>query len=297
VCLKCLRKEPAGRYHTAGELADDLGRLLAGQPIVARPVGRVEKLWRWAGRNRKLATALGTLLVVLTLLPVVLGVYAWREARLLGLAEAETARANELVGDAVRGQLSAAHEMAATANKLRVLLDGKPDTGVGQLHDKLMANYQRQMEEFASHPQFGQRYPEALAELVYLYARMSDDAGDRAGALRSDRRMLEILAGVDEPSGESLKRELAAVIPVGVDLVLKKEAGQAVELLGGVWERRRGLPVERLRANPEVWQFLENLAQMLSAVMANELKDTDGAGRVQRELGELRAKVEQQAGG
>jgi hypothetical protein len=82
-----------------------------------------------------------------------------------------------------------------------------------------------------------------------------------------------------------------------MDLVFKKQAGQAVELLGGVWERRRGLPVERLRANPEVWRFLENLAHMLSGVMANELKDTDGAGRVQRELGELRAKVEQQAGG
>lgn len=55
ICLKALSKQPAQRYQTAGELAADLRRFLAGQPIVARPIGPWGRLTRWCGRNRVLA--------------------------------------------------------------------------------------------------------------------------------------------------------------------------------------------------------------------------------------------------
>ena len=51
VCLKAMAKSPGRRYASVAELADDLRRYLDRQPIRARPVGRVERAWRWCVRN------------------------------------------------------------------------------------------------------------------------------------------------------------------------------------------------------------------------------------------------------
>src|SRR5207249_12217008 len=53
---------------TAQELADDLHRFVAGEPIQARPASRAERLWRWSGRHKPLVTSVGTLLLAIVLL-------------------------------------------------------------------------------------------------------------------------------------------------------------------------------------------------------------------------------------
>ena len=68
ICLKCLDKDPAKRYATAGELADDLERFLRNEPVRARPVGRVEHLHRWVLRHKSLAAALAVVIILLLLL-------------------------------------------------------------------------------------------------------------------------------------------------------------------------------------------------------------------------------------
>ncbi len=79
VCLRCLEKDPARRYGSASELADDLQRFLKGEPVAAprpRVLGRRQAA-ATAGRRRPLALALvpvaGLLLVGIVLVPLLSG--------------------------------------------------------------------------------------------------------------------------------------------------------------------------------------------------------------------------------
>jgi WD40 repeat protein len=79
VCLRCLEKDPARRYPSAGELADDLGRFLDDQPVRARPISSWERLWKWARRQPGTA-ALASCVIVLVLLTLGLLTWLWRRA-------------------------------------------------------------------------------------------------------------------------------------------------------------------------------------------------------------------------
>ena len=65
ICLKCLSKDPARRYASAEELANDLRRFQAGEPVKARPASRVERALKWAKRRPALAALMGVVVLAL----------------------------------------------------------------------------------------------------------------------------------------------------------------------------------------------------------------------------------------
>jgi serine/threonine protein kinase/Flp pilus assembly protein TadD len=64
ICLKCLEKEPAGRYAAAQELAEDIERFLRDEPIQSRRVSQVERAWRWCKRKPLVASLIAALILV-----------------------------------------------------------------------------------------------------------------------------------------------------------------------------------------------------------------------------------------
>src|SRR5262249_44840018 len=63
----CLQKESGRRYLSASDLAEDLRLFQAGEPIQARPIGRIERALKWA-RRKPVIAALSASVIVVTLL-------------------------------------------------------------------------------------------------------------------------------------------------------------------------------------------------------------------------------------
>ena len=74
ICAKCLEGEPSARYCSAGDLAEDLERWLAGRHIIARPVSTPVRVCRWSRRNPILAGMTALLLAM----GAAVGVMVWK---------------------------------------------------------------------------------------------------------------------------------------------------------------------------------------------------------------------------
>jgi len=77
ICMKALEKEPRARYPDAGEMAEDLKRYLAGQPIKARPIGAVARWMKVVQRNKDVALVSGAALSIMAIaLSLAVAVYS-----------------------------------------------------------------------------------------------------------------------------------------------------------------------------------------------------------------------------
>lgn len=88
LCLKCLEKDPARRFASAGELASELDRYVNHEPILSRPIGPLIQVWRWCQRRPYVAASIG--LAIALFAAITVGIpYMISQQSQLALAKSE----------------------------------------------------------------------------------------------------------------------------------------------------------------------------------------------------------------
>ncbi|MBN8625899.1 MAG: serine/threonine protein kinase [Planctomycetes bacterium] len=137
ICMKCLERSPERRYASAAALVDDLRRFLSGEPIAARPVGTLERGWKWATRHRGAAAGLLTAAVALA----VAGVGgAWYSVRLREALDRSEQQEQMIRGQAtdLADRINRLDESLYTMqlNQAEALLERAPHQALALLHDE-----------------------------------------------------------------------------------------------------------------------------------------------------------------
>lgn len=120
IIAKAMDPDPARRYRSAGEMGDDLDRLVRGEPIAARPATTLYIARRFAGRHPGLVGgALTTLLVlVLGLVGVSVALHRAVEARAQADLNAARSRMSTYVADIQAASSSLRADDAALAHRI-----------------------------------------------------------------------------------------------------------------------------------------------------------------------------------
>jgi serine/threonine protein kinase/tetratricopeptide (TPR) repeat protein len=296
ICLKGLSKEPRQRYGSAQALAEDVACFLAGKPIAARPLPRVQRIWRWCRRRPKDAALL---LATACVLGLAGGGGLWIAFERAGRAEDRAARleaeaqANRARTHAIRGEvLFEKGRLKEAAAEYRRAIELKPDD----------AEFHRQLGELLYSDD---RYDEAIAvlreaaRLNPAYAVVHNSLGDAyyqkglldpaIAAYREAARLEPDYAEAHFNLGFCLKRQRRleeAIAEYRQAVRLKPKEGLYHNNLGAALEAG-GRPEEALaeyweavRLDPDDATYHKNLAALLHL-----------EGQVVQSLGEFREAV------
>lgn len=240
ITLKCLSKEASRRYATADELAADLRRWLAGEPIHARPIPTPARAWRYCKR-RPLVSSFAALFILSMLVGISISSYF----AVLANNRADLAEKRRLELHSTNTQLTDANETAETRRiaaeqaavvareQSQLALHSLEDVifdiqrglmnvpGAGEVRRKLLATALERLEEvsdqLALRSAIDRNTAVALGELGDVFLRIGSGGSDiePTGPVTAARRLylraLEIVEKLSaaDPADAQVQRDLS----------------------------------------------------------------------------------------
>lgn len=319
ICLKCLEKEPSRRYATAAELAADLRHFLAGEPILARPISRTERAWRWCRRRPSLAS-LATALVLTILASFAAVTWQWRAAeaqyqktqQALSAAEKNLEKAQSAASQAAiamdemsrrrplgmkweRGEQDLVRNVIKLHGELQQLSHGNPaaqlDSALGYARIGRGYLLLNQVEEASA------KYLEAIAQVEALVAQ-----DPQRIAYRQTLAELHVLHGraLQEAGSAELRQKAVAeyntAIELGSQLIHEKPADpRHRHVLANAYYNLGRLHVEQVENDAARREFEQALTLQKDLVQGypHELEFRHELARTHMSRGSLAAREEQ----
>jgi serine/threonine-protein kinase len=208
VCLKALAKKPADRYGSAKELAAEVQRWLADEPVAAYREPWGVRAGRWVKRRRVLVTSAAAAgLVALVGLAVVLLLQARANSELQAANKREQARF-ELAMEAIQTFHSGVNEDALLRNEQFKGLRDKLLGGAAEFYGKLQKLLEGQADA---------RSRRALGKAYHELGLLTERIGSKEEALKVHRQALAIRSelaarpGADTEAGLDVARSLRMV--------------------------------------------------------------------------------------
>src|SRR5262249_31655223 len=210
---------PAKRYATAGEMAEDLRRYLAGEPILARPTPIYERAWKWARRRPAVAALVSVCAAGAIAVLVLGGLYLDSERR---AAEARELQQKELAqleakeAESQRERAEKEKELRDDAVRSFMRAEKNYKRAKGAVDEMLS---QVGQDRLAHIPQMQEVRRELLLKALKFYEEFSEEQQGDQSLQREFARAQQRVADIRERLGEHRLAEKAYI--KALDLLAK----------------------------------------------------------------------------
>jgi serine/threonine protein kinase/Tfp pilus assembly protein PilF len=207
ILLKALAKEPAERYSTAQEMADDLRRFLEDRPIQARRPTLAQRAVKWARRHRWLVVGVAVLLLGAVVALALSTALIWREKALKEKAyQAEAQQRREAEANALYAR-QAVDQMYLEAEEWMVH-GGAQQERLQQFLRKALKFYQQFARDRSAEPEAQL----AASRAYHRVGEIQDKLGQFDRSEKAYRQAIALLEGLEPGTREKPEYRFALVL-------------------------------------------------------------------------------------